>query len=222
MNHMDRRQVLKGAVGLGVAGALYGPVAALADGGKGTRYRWDIVNLGFSGLPGTPLCAKEGGQASSRARGAGDAPGSRITLTGSGTFRDGRECSKKVTGGGTWTIAQGTPPGTPPAGGGTYKVVHFVSFELAPGTIPVADCIGNAADARAGRLTVTIRFDDGSEGVLEIGCRIVGSPNEIMEGITATKGYATFWNHEEPVALVDGNRTLFHVLRKDDDDDDDD
>jgi hypothetical protein len=214
MEHMDRRQVLKGAVGLGVAGVLYSPQAAPADGRKGARYRWDIVNFGFPG----PVCAEEGGQASSRARGAGDAPGSRITLTGSGTFRDGRECSKKVTGGGTWTITPGAG-GTPPAGSGTYKVVHFVSFEVAPGTFPFDDCIGDVEDARAGRLTVTIRFNDGSEGVLEIGCRLAGSPDEIMEGITATKGFATFWNHEEPVAGVDGNRTLFHVLRKHDDDD---
>ncbi|MGH2948357.1 MAG: hypothetical protein ACRDPC_19225 [Solirubrobacteraceae bacterium] len=212
MEHMDRRQVLKGAVGLGVAGVLYSPQAALAHGRKGARYRWDIVNLGFPG----PLCAREGGRASSKAQ-----DGARITITGSGTFRDGRECSRKVTGGGTWTITPGTPP-TPAAGSGTFKVAHFVSFELAPGTVPVADCIGDAADARAGRLTVTIRFSDGSEGVLEIGCRLAGSPDEIMEGITATKGFATFWNHEEPAAGVDGNRTLFHVLRKHDDDDDDD
>ncbi len=77
------------------------------------------------------------------------------------------------------------------------------------------DCIGDAADLRAGRLTLTIRFSDGSEGVLEIGCRLpVGSPDEIMEGITATKGFVTFWNHEEPTPGVEGNRTLIHLLRK--------
>jgi hypothetical protein len=144
----------------------------------------------------------------------------RITLTGSGTFHDGPECSRKVTGGGTWTITPGTAP-TPPAGSGTYRVVHFVSWTPAPGTLPVADCIGEATDVVAGRLTLTIRFSDGSEGVLEIGCRLpAGSPDEIMEGITVTKGFATFWNHEEPVAGVEGNRTLFHLLRKHDDDDD--
>lgn len=202
---MDRRQVLKGAVGVGVVGSLYGPSAGLAHGGKrGARYRWDLVNLG---LPG-PVCVREGGSASAKAL-----DGARITLTGSGTFRDGPECSKKVTGGGTWTITPGTAP-TPPAGSGTFRVVHFVSFEPAPGTLPVADCIGDAADVRAGRLTLTIQFSDGSEGVLEIGCRLpAGSPDEIMEGITATKGFVTFWNHEEPAAGVEGNRTLFHLLR---------
>ena len=58
---------------------------------------------------------------------------------------------------------------------------------------------------RAGRLTLTIRFSDGSEGVLEIGCRLpAGGPDEIMEGITVTKGFTTFWNHEEPVAGAEG------------------
>jgi hypothetical protein len=125
-----------------------------------------------------------------------------------------------VTGGGTWTITPGTAP-TPPAGSGTYSVIHFVSWTPAPGTLPVADCIGAAADVVAGRLTLTIRFSDGSEGVLEIGCRLpAGSPDEIMEGITVTKGFTTFWNHEEPIAGVEGNRTLFHLLRKHGDDDD--
>jgi hypothetical protein len=56
--------------------------------------------------------------------------------------------------------------------------------------------------------------------VLEIGCRLpAGSPDEIMEGITVTKGFTTFWNHEEPVAGVEGNRTLFHLLRNHDHDD---
>jgi hypothetical protein len=209
MARMDRRHVLKGAAGLGIAGALYGPAAALAGDGDGKRYRWDIINVGFP----PPLCAEAGGQASSKAL-----DGSRITLTGSGTFVDGRTCSRKVTGGGNWTVVGSAP--TP--GSGTYKVTHFISFDLAPGTPPIDDCIGNVADARAGRLTVAIRFNDGDEGVLEVGCRLVGSPDEIMEGITATKRWATFWNHEEPAPGVEGNRTLFHVLRGRDDDDDDD
>jgi len=41
----------------------------------------------------------------------------------------------------------------------------------------------------------------------------MGTPNSVMEGITATKGYVTFWNHEEPAPGVEGNRTLFHLLR---------
>lgn len=200
MTHMDRRQVLKATVGLAVAGVLFGPRAALA-GGDNALYRWDIVNLGFPG----PLCAEEGGQASSKSR-----DGARITVTGSGTFRDNPGNPQSVTGEGTWAITAGTAT---PAGSGTYEVVRFVSFDPAPGTIPVSDCIGDAADARAGRLTVAIMFSDGSEGVLEVGCRLVGTPDSVMEGITATKGIVTFWNHEEPVSGVDGNRTLFHLLR---------
>ena len=74
------------------------------------------------------------------------------------------------------------------------------------------DCIGNLEDARPGRLTVAIAYLDGSEGVLELGCRLPGSPGSVMEGITATKGFVTFWNHEEPAPGVEGNRTLFHLL----------
>ncbi|MGH2451371.1 MAG: hypothetical protein ACRDGE_08905 [Candidatus Limnocylindria bacterium] len=197
MTQMDRREVLKGAVGLGVAGVLLGRSAALA-GGTNARYRWDIVNV----LGG---CTEEGGEASSKSL-----DGARITVTGSGTFRDGPGHSQNVTGGGTYLITAGT---STPASSGTYKVVRFVGFVLAPGTPPpIADCIGIAADRRAGRLTVAILFDDGSEGVLEVGCRLVGSPGSIMEGITATKGFVTFWNHEEPVAGAEGNRTLFHLL----------
>jgi hypothetical protein len=214
MTQVNRRQVLKG-IGLGAAGVLIGPTAyvpsaALAEGRRRTRHRWDIVNI----FKQTPPCAEAGGESSSKSL-----DGARITLTGSGTFREGPVGSKKVTGGGDWTITAGseTPPGS-----GTYKVVRFVSFEPAPGTIPIADCIGDAEDAHAGRLTVAIRFDDHSEGVLEIGCRLAGSPGSIMEGITATKGFVTFWNHEEPEPGVDGNRTLFHVLRRRDDDDDED
>ena len=51
------------------------------------------------------------------------------------------------------------------------------------------DCIGNLEDARPGRLTVAIAYLDGSEGVLEVGCRLPGSPGSVMEGITATKGF---------------------------------
>lgn len=201
-SQMDRRQVLKGAVGLGVAGAVLGPAAAAAfAGGDNGLYRWDIVNLGFPG----PLCAEEGGWASSKAL-----DGARISVSGSGTFRDGPGNSQNVTGGGDYVITAGTAT---PAQAGTYEVDRFVGFVLAPGTIPVPDCIGSVADTRAGRLTVSIVFSDGSEGVLELGCRLAGSPASVMEGITATKGVVTFWNHEEPAAGVDGNRTLFHRLR---------
>jgi hypothetical protein len=210
MKQVSRREVLKG-IGVGAAGVLIGPTAfgpsAAVAGGRKAHYRWDLVNI----FKQDPPCAEAGGEASSKSQ-----DGARITLTGSGTFRDGPVGDKKVTGGGDWTIAAGssTPPGS-----GTYKVTRFVSFDLAPGTPPVDDCIGDVEDARAGRMTVAIMFDDGDEGVLELGCHLVGSPDGIMEGITATKGVVTFWNHEQPAPGVDGNRTLFHVLHRRDDDD---
>jgi hypothetical protein len=200
-DRMNRGQVLKGAVGLGVAGVLLGPRAAFG-GGDNALYRWDIVNLGFP----EPLCAEEGGDASSKSQ-----DGARITVTGSGTFRDngGVGHPQNVTGGGTYKITAGSAT---PAQEGTFEVVHFVSFDVAPGTLPIADCIGNVADARAGRMTVAVRYSDGSDGILELGCHLDGSPDSIMEGITATKGFVTFWNHEQPAPGVEGNRTLFHRL----------
>jgi len=41
----------------------------------------------------------------------------------------------------------------------------------------------------------------------------VGSPDAMFEGITATKGFVDYWNHELAVNGVDANRTNFHVLR---------
>lgn len=200
MTDVDRRRILQGAMGLGVLGTLAGARAALAGDGN-ALYSWDIVNLGFPG----PLCAEEGGQASSKSL-----DGARITVTGSGTFRDGPGHSQNVTGGGTWVITPGT---TTPGGIGTFEVVHFIDFVLAPGTPPLPSCIEPDATPHAGRATLGILFSDGEEGVLEIGCRLAGSPAGIMEGITATKGWVTFWNHEEPAPGVEGNRTLFHRLR---------
>jgi hypothetical protein len=198
MKNVTRREILKGAVTVGALGAL-GQRAAGFNGPDNTLYRWDIINaLG--------ACIAEGGHASSKAR-----DGARITLTGSGTFRDNPGRPQNVTGGGTWAITAGT---STPAGSGFYEVTRFISFDLPPGgpNPNPNNCIGDQADTRPGRLTVAIAFDEGSEGVLEVGCRLPGSPASVIEGITATKGYVTFWNHEEPVPGVEGNRTLFHVL----------
>jgi len=197
MRKMGRRELLKAGTGLGVASVLIGPRTAFAA-ASSTLHRWDIVNI-FGG------CIQGGGEASSKAL-----DGARITVTGSGTFRDSPGHPQNVSGGGTYVITAGTAT---PASSGTYEVVRFVSFDPALGAPPpIDDCIGDPDARHAGRLTVAIRFDDGSEGVLEVGCRLVGSPGSIMEGITATKGFVTFWNHEEPAPGVEGNRTLFHRL----------
>lgn len=199
MSVVDRRRILKSAVGLGVLGAV-GRIPVVRAGGSNAEYRWDIVNV-FGG------CIEAGGHASSKSR-----DGARITVTGSGTFRDNPGNSQDVTGGGEWTITAGTAT---PAGSGTYEVTRFISFDLPPGRLPPTDkdCIGDLEDARAGRLTVAIAYSDGSKGVLEVGCRLAGTPPSVMEGITATKGFVTFWNHEEPTRGVEGNRTIFHLLR---------
>src|SRR5256712_13857049 len=103
--------------------------------------RWDIISVDF----GTGTLSASG-MASARA----NLDLSKITLTGSGTFRSNPGNPRDVTGGGTWQTfdASGGPTGS-----GSYTVTGFVSFTLAPGTPPLPHHnIGNLADARAGLL----------------------------------------------------------------------
>jgi len=173
--------------------------------------RWDLVNINFS--TGT---VSAGGVASARA-----SDGSKITLTGSGEFDADSRAGKRASGGGTWTTF--SPAGTA-TGSGSYRVTRFVSFAPAPGTLPVPnDTIGSPADARAGLLSVAVRYSTGEKGVLTISCHLVGSPDTLFEGITTTKGTAAYWNPEPPPAPpANGNRTLFHLVGDGDDDDNDD
>jgi hypothetical protein len=204
---VTRRRILKTAVVLGAAGALSSPgLASAEDGAEDDRderqYRWNIH------------VARGCGDQSSAMANAKARDGSRITMTGSGTFRDSKKCNSAVTGGGSWTVT----PGTSGAGGGsgTYRVTEFLDFQLAPGGLPstAADCIGRPEDARAGLLHVRIRFSDGEGGVLAVCCRLPTTPAPLAarmnEGIVASKGPVEFWNTEDP------NSTLFHVLRGDD------
>jgi hypothetical protein len=174
-------------------------VGAKGDGdGKDTKYRWDIVKI----TSFTPLTLFEGGFASALAN-----DGSRITVTGNGTF-DPRE-PEDVTGGGTWTTY--APDGTTVTGNGTYRVQQLVRFDIAPGvmTAGTVDNIpgakGDLSDNRAGLLFVRIAYSDGSKGVLVVSCQLDGSPAAIFEGITASKGYTDYWNRLPHI-------TLFHVL----------
>ncbi len=131
--------------------------------------------------------------------------GSKITLTGSGTFERGEDAS----GGGTWKTFSLAGVLT---GSGTYKVTGFVSFALAPGTLSgIVDLIGNLADARAGLAILRISYSDGSKGVLAISCNLDGTPDSVFEGITASKGFTDYWNRVAPVDGVNANRTVFHV-----------
>ncbi len=166
--------------------------------------RWDIISVDFA--TGT---LSAGGIASAHAN-----DGSRITLTGSGTFvapAAGGGPSGDVTGGGTW---QTFGPSGAPTGSGTYEVTALVRWEMAPGSPPLPhDNIGNLADQRAGLVVLSIMYDDGSRGVLVVSCHLLGSPNTIFEGVTASKGFVDYWNREAPPTPPgNANRTTFHVI----------
>ncbi len=163
--------------------------------------RWDIVSVNF-----TTGTASAGGIASARAN-----DNSKITLTGSGTFRSNPGNPQDVTGGGTWQTFDASGGST---GSGSYTVTSLVSFTLAPGTFPLPhDNIGNSADAGSGLLVVRVAYSDGSEGTLDVSCHFVGTPDAVFEGVTASKGFVDYWSREAPPAPPgDANRTAFHVI----------
>ena len=166
--------------------------------------RWDIISVNFA-----TLTLSAGGVASARA----NLDLSKITLTGSGTFRSNPGNPQDVTGGGTWQTFDASGGST---GSGSYTVTDLVSFTLAPGTFPLQhDNIGdpNGADVRAGLLVVRVAYSDGSEGTLVVSCHIVGTPDAVFEGVTASKGFVDYWNREAPPAPPgNANRTAFHVI----------
>ena len=164
--------------------------------------RWDIISVNFA--TGT---ASAGGVASARA----NLDLSKITLTGSGTFRSNPGNPQYVTGGGTWQTFDASGGST---GSGSYTVTGLVSFTVAPGTFPLThDNIGNPADVRAGLLVVRVAYSDGSEGTLVVSCHLTGTPDAVFEGVTASKGFVDYWNREAPPAPPgDADRTNFHVI----------
>jgi hypothetical protein len=163
--------------------------------------RWDIISVDFA--TGT---LSAGGIASARAN-----DNSKITLTGSGTFRSNSGNPQDVTGGGTWETFSSGGAST---GSGTYAVTGLVSYVLAPGTPPLPnDNIGNGADSRAGLVVIRIAYSDGSEGTLVVSCHLVGTSDAVFEGVTASKSYVDYWNREAPPAPPgNANRTVFHVI----------
>jgi hypothetical protein len=178
---------------IAVVSAPSGGGAANRERGETAHLRWDIVSV-------QPPNVLPGGHASALAN-----DGSTITITGSGTFEAGD--AEDVTGGGTWKTSG--PIGTR---SGTYEVTALVSFNQAPGTFPpLNDLIGNPAEASAGLVVLRIQYSDGSRGILVVSCSLVGTPANVFEGVTATKGAVDFWNRVPPVDGVDANRTLFHV-----------
>jgi hypothetical protein len=80
------------------------------------------------------------------------------------------------------------------------------------------DDIGRIEDTRAGLAKLRVQYSNRETGVLTVSCHLMGSPDCIFEGITASMSYEDFWNPEAPAPGVDANRTLFHVVRHRDDD----
>lgn len=190
---------------LPLAGIVFLLMSLLAGGAAGgsnnAKMRWDIISVNFA--TGT---LSAGGHASALAN-----DNSKITLTGNGTFRSNPGNPQDVTGGGTWKTFDKNGVQT---GSGTYDVTGFVNFHVAPGTPPLPhDNIGNLADNRAGLLVVQIAYDDGSDGILVVSCHLVGTPDSVFEGITATKGFVDYWNREAPPTPPgNADRTTFHVI----------
>ena len=207
---MKRLRLL--ALALPVAALAFLLLALLASGASGgsgnTKYQWDIINLDAA-----TMTLSQGGHASAFATHSGDsAHTGKITVTGHGTFRSNSGSPQDVTGGGTWQTfdASGNPTGS-----GNYEVTGFVDFHVAPGSLPpsVTDNSGNKADVRSGLAVFEIAYDDGSDGTLIVSCDLpVGSPVDMFEGITATKGYVDYWERDPAVAGVNANRTNFHEL----------
>jgi len=178
--------------------------AGVARASDESTVRWDIINVDFS--TGT---ASAGGIASARAN-----DNSKITVTGSGTFKVEDGQLEDATGGGSWTTFNASNVVTD---SGTYQVTGAVRWEPAPGTPALPnDNIGNRADTRAGLVVLRIRYSDGSAGILVVSCHLAGTPDAVFEGITASKGFVDYWNREAPPAPPgNANRTTFHVTTED-------
>jgi hypothetical protein len=167
--------------------------------------RWDIIHFNPSTTPPTVTA---GGVAFASARNPSSLS---IELTGSGTFVGPASggTSGAVTGGGTWETFSGTTS----TGSGTYEVVEVVNWTFSnlqtPGAVNDLIDNGTAANGVAG---FRIRYSDGSEGVLGVGCHGPGAPDGAVEGVIASKGHVTYWDAQAPVGGVDADRTVFHVM----------
>jgi hypothetical protein len=187
-----------------------------AEDGHGTKVRWDIFQL--EDITATSAVWAPGGISTSQAtfypsQGAGD--NSTITLTGSGTFR--LDNPHDVTGGGTWATAAADGTVT---GSGTYQVTELVSFVFGPGSAAgftgINDEMGNLADTHAGLAVLKVHYSDGTKGIVVVVCSLgyPQTPQEVIEGTTATKGYVDYSNPLIPTGAT-GN-TLFHVIHNGD------
>ena len=161
--------------------------------------RWDIINTQFT----NPPTITAGGMGSALAN-----DGSKVTLTGTGTFRL-KPGNPHVTGGGMWTTFG---PSGNITGSGTYEVTGLVRFDAGPGEAPAQiDLIGDPAERSPGLTILEIEYSDGSAGTLIVSCNFQPAPAPAFEGVTATKSFVDFFNRVAPVPNVNGNRTIFHI-----------
>jgi hypothetical protein len=177
--------------------------------GQADHVRWDIISVDVP--PPFDILNPNGEAFAFAYHTPGNPSDAKIRLTGTGTFvapASGGP-SGAVTGGGTWeTSGSGLPEDS-----GTYRVTKLVSWVFAnsQGATGPVDNIGDVAERANGTAVFLIEYDDGSEGMLGVGCHGPLAPNGILEGVIATKGYVTYWNGELPAPGVDANRTLFHL-----------
>ena len=163
---MKRRLASTGLVVLAI-GVLLSPVSGVAS-LQSTKFEWVIASSA------TALAAD----------------GSKISLTGTGTFVLGEP--EKVSGGGTWqTFAA---DGTTLTGSGKYQVTALVRFQLAPGAVP-------DPTIHAGLAQLRIRYSDGSGGILTVSCHLPGSPSSVAEGTEASKEVTDYFNIVDAVAF---------------------
>jgi len=186
-----------------LAGLLCMTVGLPAVQGAADHVRWDIIHLDATTTPPT-ISAGGVGFASAR-----NPSSLSIKLTGSGTFVAPASggTSGAVTGGGTWETFSGTTS----TGSGTFEVVgltHWTFSNLQPPVL--IDLIDDGAAAN-GVAVFRIRYSDGSEGVLGVGCHGPGAPAGTLEGVTASKGHVTYWDAQAPMGGVDADRSVFHV-----------
>jgi hypothetical protein len=204
---LNRREFLKkagmGSIAVASLPALGQILAApVAASGPANYVRWDIISINFPTTTFSP-----GGVAFASANAS-----LKIKFTGSGTFVSPASggTSGAVTGGGTWETFNGAVS----TGSGTYQVTGLVSWQFAnPQIGTFIDLIADTNKRANGTAVLRIAYSDGSLGTLGVGCHGPGAPDGIQEGIIATKGYVTYWTNEAPVAGVDKDRTLFHLLR---------
>jgi hypothetical protein len=187
-----------------------GASPVLAGETHGAKIRWDIIQIVQNGTTFTALPGGISKSAASFQPALFSGDDSTITLTGNGTFQVGE--SHHVTGGGTWTTAMkdGTVTGS-----GTYQVTELEYFQAAPGSLAAAgivDGFGNTNDAEAGIAAMKVSYSDGEKGILVVVCALAGTPLNVIEGTTATKGIVDYADPHGTDASI-GN-TLFHVIHE--------